>query len=352
MQVKLEPIKLVNINVWFGMDGQGWWKIGDYENRQRKDARFRGLVRGLKALEPDVIVIQEANKLPAYARKIAQALDYDAVWKVQNAGIKILGFGIPYNFTAGYVILAKKDHHLKYLACQRLSGKGFVSNYVSLHFKEMRNALVSLVEIAGRPILVFNTQTHFSLIWEPKWEKAVDKLLAGGKLTDRQHKLMKKNLIDSHHRTEQDIVNMLGFIKQVVKNYDYPYVVAGDFNTTLQSKALQQMVSELGLLDPFQIHNPEVNGFTWDPRQNTNTAYDGSKFRADGKTPRDPQGRLTAEFDANTPRRIDFIFLSQHFHSDMIQRANLVFTEPVDNLYVSDHFGVEVVLKDLPSSMK
>ena len=348
----LNPIKLININVWFGMDGRGWWKIGDYETRQRKDARFRGLVSGLKALDPDVIAIQEANKLPAYAAKIARALGYNAVWKVQNSGIKVLGLGIPFNFTAGSVILVKKEHLLKYLTSRQLSGKGFVSNSFSFHFKEMRNAMVSLADIAGQPILIFNTQTHFSLIWDQKWDKAVDDLLDRGKITDRQHKIMKKTLLDSHNRTEQDIEGMLGFINQVVKKYDYPYVVAGDFNTTLQSEALKQMVSELGLLDPFQIHNPEADGYTWDPRRNTNTTFDGSEFRADGKTLRDPLHRLTAEFDAGTPRRIDFIFLSQHFKPDMIQQANLVFTEPVDNLYVSDHFGVEIVLKELPSKKK
>jgi endonuclease/exonuclease/phosphatase family metal-dependent hydrolase len=344
----VKPIKLININVWFGMNGQGWWKIGDYETRQRKGARLRGLVSGLKALDPDIITIQEANKLPAYAAKIARALGYDAVWKVQNSGIKVLGIGVPLNFTAGNVILAKKNHHLKYISSRRLSGRGFVSNYFSFHFKEMRNAMVALVKIAGRPILIFNVQTHFSLIWEQKWEKAVDDLMACGKITDRQHKIMKKTLLDSHNRTEQDIAGMLGCIKQVVNKHDYPYVVAGDFNTTLQSEALKQMVSELGLSDPYQIHNPDTKGYTWDPRRNTNTAFDGSEFRADGKTLRDPLRRLSAKFDAGTPRRIDFIFLSQHFNTDMIQRANLVFTEPVDDLYVSDHFGVEVVLEELP----
>ena len=344
----LNPIKLININAWFGMDGQGWWKIGDYETRQRKDARFRGLVSSLRAMDPDIITIQEANRLPAYAHNIARALGYDAVWRVQNSGIKVLGLGIPYNFTAGYVILAKKDHRLKYITSRRLSGKGFVGNYFSFHFKEMRNAMVAMVEIAGRPILIFNVQTHFSLIWEQKWEKALDDLLAHGKITFRQHKNMKKTLIESHNRTERDIAGMLGFIKEIHKTYDYPYVVTGDFNTTFKSEALKKMVSELELSDPFRIHNPDADGYTWDPRRNTNTAFDGSRFRADGETPRDPLHRLTAKFDASTPRRIDFVFLSPHFNTEMIEQANLVFDEPVDDLYVSDHFGVEVVLKDLP----
>ena len=152
-----------------------------------------------------------------------------------------------------------------------------------------------------------------------------------------------------HNRTEQDILKLLEFVKRIIHKYDYPYVIMGDFNTTLQSGALSRMVGELKLLDPFRIKNPQANGYTWDPHQNTNTAFDGSKFWADGKTLRDPLQRLTAEFDAGTPRRIDFIFLSPHFNTDMIQQSNLVFTEPSDDLYVSDHFGVQVVVKELPS---
>ena len=42
-------------------------------------------------------------------------------------------------------------------------------------------------------------------------------------------------------------------------------------------------------------------------------------------------------------------------HNDVTvidQQANLVFTEPSDHVYVSDHFGVQVVLKELPSPKK
>jgi len=343
-----EPVKLVTINVWFGMDGRGVYKIGDYENQARKDARFSALISGLKEIDPDVVAIQEANKLPAYARKIALALDYDAVWKVQNSGVKIAGFGIPVNFTVGNVILAKKDHYLKYLGSHPLSGTGIQSNFFSIHFNEMRNAMASLVEIAGHPVLFFNTQTHFSLILEEKWEAAVDQMFDREELSNRQMKSIKKQMHNSHNRTERDILKLLEFIKRIIRKYDYPYVIMGDFNTTLKSEALTIMVSELGLLDPFRIKSPQANGYTWDPQRNTNTAFDGSCFWADGKTPRDPLKRLTAEFDATTPRRIDFIFLSNHFRAEMIQQAHLIFTKPLDNIFVSDHFGIQVTLKALP----
>ena len=177
-------------------------------------------------------------------------------------------------------------------------------------------------------------------------------MLDRNEITTQQLKVIKTQLRDSHNRTEQDIFKMLKFIQCISQKYDYPYVVMGDFNTTLKSVAMTHLIDELDLLDPFGIKNPDASGFTWDPRRNTNTAFDGSPFWADGKTPRDPLRRLTAEFDASTPRRIDFIFLSKHFSTDMIQQADLIFTEPADDLFVSDHFGVQVVLNELPTPKK
>ena len=244
-EIHIKPLSFVTINVWFGMDGCGVYKIGDYENQARKDARFNALIGGLKKLNPDVVAIQEANKLPGYARRIARALDYDAVWKVQNSGVKVAGVGIPVNFTAGNVILAKKYHHLKYLGSYPLSGTGIQSNFFSIHFNEMRNAMVSLVDITGHPILVFNTQTHFSLILEEKWETAVDQMCAREEISIRELKSIKKQMHDRHNRTERDILKLLDFIKRIIRKYDYPYMIMGDFNTTLKSEALSRLVGEL-----------------------------------------------------------------------------------------------------------
>ena len=53
-------------------------------------------------------------------------------------------------------------------------------------------------------------------------------------------------------------------------------------------------------------------------------------------------------FDRDMARRIDFIFLSYQFHPDMIKDVNLVITRPTNGLFTSDHFGLQVVLKQLP----
>ena len=57
---------------------------------------------------------------------------------------------------------------------------------------------------------------------------------------------------------------------------------------------------------------------------------------------------LAAHFDREEARRNDFIFLSYHFKPDMIKKTELVFDEPRDGVFVSDHFGLAVVLAGIP----
>jgi len=47
-------------------------------------------------------------------------------------------------------------------------------------------------------------------------------------------------------------------------------------------------------------------------------------------------------------RRIDFVFLSYRFDPDMIKGMDLIFNRPINGLFTSDHFGLPVVLRQLP----
>ena len=342
-----EEVKLVDYNVWFGIDGNGTFKMGEYEDANTRALRFDLLTSGLLNLDPDVIGIQEANELPCFAKRLARKIGYDVVWKVGNSGIKIFGFGIPVNFTEGDAVLAKKGYDLKYLGAKRLSGSGIQRDHLSFHTSEVRNAMAALVTINGKKLIVFNTHTHFSLIMDEGWKARIDEMLSAGEITEAERDEMMAEMESSHEWTESDITELSSFVMEITQKYDYPYAIMGDFNTTKESHALTNMIEELSLLDPYEIKNPGADGFTWDPEVNTNTAYDGSPFWADGVTPRDPLSRLEAEFDRETPRRIDFIFLSHHFTTDMIKSARLIFTE-AEPAFVSDHFGVEVIVEDIP----
>ena len=346
--VRTEDITLVNMNVWFGLDCRGIVKFGEYEPGNVRAARFQNLTNGLNDLKPNIIGIQEANPLPGYVRKLSKALDYDAVWKVTNSGIKLLGFGIPTNFTAGNAILAQKGYGLKYLGIRRLSGKGVQTKYFSMHFKELRDVLAARVTIREQSLIVFNTQIHYSVIWNKTWQQSLTAMIEGYDLPLNAKENLKESIQKSNKRRRQEISRLIDFVKETTQKYNYPYVIMGDFNATVESSEMTELFTELDLLDAYAIKNPNKSGFTWDPAKNTNTGYDASPFWANGITPRDPLNKLEAQFDRNMARRIDFIFLSYQFDPDMIKDGGLIFTRPINGLFTSDHLGLQVVLKQLP----
>lgn len=330
------------------MDARGRVRFGEYESSARRKSRFDILVAGLKNLQPDVIAIQEANKLPGYARKLADKMGYDVVWKTTNSGIKLLGRGIPANFTAGNAILAPKHHKIKLLAAERLSGKGLQYKNFSLHFTELRDAIAARITIDRQPLIIFNTQTHFSVVSNPKWKKQLDEFIESYQLAPGQQKKLLADIQKGWNRRRGEILRLVAFVNKIIRQNNYPYVIMGDFNTTDDSPAMLHLIETLELQDAYRIKNPLERGYTWDPGRNTNTRFDASPYWADGTTLKDPLNRLEAQFDGKIARRIDFIFLSYQFNPNMIQEADLLFTEPTDGLFASDHFGLRVVLNRIP----
>lgn len=340
-------ITILSYNVWHGIDGRGIFKMGEYETKADRRARYDLLVPGLREINPDIIGIQEANKVGPYSRRLARAIGHKAVWRVGNSGVRLFGLGIPVNFMEGLAVLARQDHKIEYLGGKRLSGKGIQSKLLSLHTDEVRYIMAARVYIDGKPIIVFNAHTHFSLILSDETTANLDSFIAQGLIDSARRAAILEELEKSHDWTENDIRGAAEFIKEITRKHDHPYVVLGDFNTTLESEALSEMVRELGLLDTYRLKNPDKDGFTWDPGRNPNTWFDGADHWASGK-PKTDSALLTADFDMTNPRRIDFIFLSVHFSPEMILSADLLFNEPVNGRFISDHFGVKAVLKGIP----
>jgi endonuclease/exonuclease/phosphatase family metal-dependent hydrolase len=341
-------IKIIDYNVWHGIDGKGTVRMGEYEPAAVREKRFNLLVAGLKEMNPDIVGIQEANRVRSYSKRLARAIDREAVWKVGNSGIKLFGLGLPVNFSEGLAILAKKEYKNELLGSKRLSGGGIQREYFSSHLAEVRYAIAARVYIENKPLIVFNVHTHFGLIPDETTRGKIDGMIARGELPYESKAALLKEIDEGHRWTESDILALLAFVKETVRKHNHPYIIMGDFNTTLKSEALRKLVAGLGLVDPWAVRNPGKAGYTWDPTVNPNTKHDGSPYMADGKTPKSGIDALEAEFDRTTPRRIDFILLSKHFRPESIKSARLIFNEPVDGVFVSDHIGVEVVLDGMP----
>ena len=221
--VDKQNITLANINVWFGMDARGRVKFGEYESSAVRRSRFNILVADLKNLQPDVIAIQEANKLPGYARGLADKLGYDVVWKTTNSGIKLLGRGIPANFAAGNAILAPKHNKIKFLAAERLSGKGLQYKNFSFHFTELRDAIAARITIDHQPVIIFNTQTHFSVVSNPKWKKQLDQFIESYQLAPGQQKKLLADIQKGWNRRKGEILRLVAFVKKIIRQNLMPY---------------------------------------------------------------------------------------------------------------------------------
>ena len=343
-----KDITLANMNVWFGLDCRGIIKFGEYESSRIRTARFNQLTAKFKDQQPDVIAIQEANPLPKYVNRLGGALDYDFTWNITNSGIKFMGYGIPVNFSAGNAVLAKKGYNLQYLGKRRLSGRGIQTKHLSIHFKELRDVIAARVNIRGKSLIIFNTQTHFSVVWNNTWEKALTAMIADYDLSAKAKKNLMASIHKSNTRRRHEIARLIDFVRETTRKHNDPFAIMGDFNATVDSAEMIQLFSEFDLLDSYAVKNPGKSGYTWDPGKNPNTGYDASSFWADGISARDPLNKLKAQFDRNMPRRIDFIFLSYQFEPDMIRNVDLIYNQPADGIFASDHFGLKVVLKQLP----
>ena len=93
--------------------------------------------------------------------------------------------------------------------------------------------------------------------------------------------------------------------------------VAGDFNAPPDTLEISKLMVDAGFMDLFSVMHPKDPGLTWN---NVNPFTAGSSVKM-------------------PDRRIDYIF-ARGITVPKVKEVRLVYTQPIDNLYASDHFGV------------
>lgn len=334
-----ERLRIISFNVWFGLDGEGLLRMGEYESREQKERRYEGLVAGLREYHPDILFIQEANPLPRYARRLARDLGMDEIHAVNNGGIRIGTLGIPSNLRMGIVILAKPRLKLKRIGAYRTSGVGIVSNFVCFHLSECRVVLAGIVYPSGEPMHLFCLHVHSSVPDTEEYRSRLREIVDAGVSASGEYEEYAKELASSFAWTEEDISRSIPYIEEITRD-GRPFVVAGDFNAYRPVfPSMGEFMMKLRLLDSFAVANPGQPGYSWDTARNPNARFDGAERWVGGKM-KDPLELLQAEYDGSEQHRVDYIFLSPHFTREDVLSSELVFTEPYDSVYVSDHFGV------------
>ena len=302
---RLDTLRVLDINVWSGLDYQGTLAMGEYESDARREQRYRALLAQLRALAPDVIGVHEANPIPGYVRRLAGDLGYDAVMHMGLGGVRAGPVGLPWNLREGDAILARPALGLRDEGRRRLSG-GPVGSFFSFHFSDATQVVAASIGVNGRRIPVFATHWH-----------------AGDAPADSAWR-------------DGEAIRTLAFVEEVAG--DGIALLMGDFNATAQSPAVGRLL-RAGFTDAHGAARGEAARPTWDPGRNRNIR----EHYAGGAAGAGPELDAGAS-PAGAARRIDLILVRGGATGGRpamsVLDARVVLDSVVEGVHASDHFGV------------
>jgi endonuclease/exonuclease/phosphatase family metal-dependent hydrolase len=358
---KAASLRVLTINVWSGLDYRGTISCGEYESPTRREARFEILVRQIKALDPDVVFVQEANGKPArpYCSRLARALGYDQIHQICLAGIKLGWVGIPFNLNEGNGILAKRTLHLEKLDEWKLSGlPGIYSDFGSFHLDETISAVVGRVRVNDVPLYLVCVHLSAGPPDDARLEDSLQVLHEHYGFSEKELKQAEKMQQARLKRRADEARRLVKHLRQLSESS--PLIVAGDFNSVPDSRVIRSFIVQSGCFDAFAVQDTTA-GATWDPRNNENTALSARRVDARGRK-LNAWGALDA-VGCSFPSRYDYVFLRPPFQKEDVLQSRVVmdsagvWREPNGDtlrVHASDHYGVltdvnlDRVLADAP----
>jgi endonuclease/exonuclease/phosphatase family metal-dependent hydrolase len=315
-----QNLRVVTINVWAGLDYKGSLKMGEYQDPETRGRRTQLLLEQLRELDPDVIAVNEANKLPRYARLLAREMGYDQIYHVGLGGLRAGPLGLPLNLREGDVILARKELQLESVGRRQLSG-GPVGNFFTFHFADATQVIGGRVFVAGRELYVFNTHWHASALPTADYFQQLAERRAAGLIDARRYDELVDEAVEGQKWRLGEARKTVQFIDKIAGQA--PVILMGDFNAPSETEEIA-VLEEAGFRDAY-AEAGELPGYTWDGRQNSNIQLQKRAFPEDFWL--EPK-----------QQRIDYIFLRGS--GLQVEESEVVLDLPAAGLYPSDHFGV------------
>ncbi len=328
--VSAENLRVVTINVWAGLDYKGSLKMGEYQDEDTRALRTRNLLEQLKELDPEVIAVNEANKLPRYARSLSRELDYDQIYHVGLGGLRIGPIGLPVNLREGDVVLAKKSLQLRRSGRKQLSG-GPVGNFFTFHFADATQIIGGRILAAGREVYVFNTHWHASPFPTEEYFRQLAERRDSGRIDEQRYEELVEESVEGQKWRLDEAHKTVAFIDKVAASN--PVILMGDFNAVVGSEEIGVLKAS-GFRDAF-AEAGDPPGFTWDGRENSNIQLQKQVFPEDF-------------WLEPTRRRIDYVF----FRGPGLEvlASKVVLDRPLQGIHPSDHFGVMAEFEVQPPS--
>ncbi|MCA2958724.1 MAG: endonuclease/exonuclease/phosphatase family protein [Silvanigrellales bacterium] len=318
-------LKVASLNTWHGLNGKGTFLFGLLEARSERVARLARQVNALKALDADVLLLQEVNPLPFRAHWYARQLHKRCEYVSCNAGVK-LGWGPPWNLNEGLAILFPQNWKVEALGRKRLSGELRLSPlrlsqvggpYLSLQLHESRVALALRLTLPPHrqhanstgvtSVLLGVTHLHHAPALTPRNEAELEVMTSEG-LSQEERLHVLKAFRTANARRVSEVDTLASWLERLRKPGE-PILLGGDFNSEPESAPVRTLLRH-GWSDVWKIAGHEEDpacAATWDPGRNP-LAWASQKFHQVGGNFSSQVESLFRRVDA-LPRRIDYLFV-------------------------------------------
>jgi endonuclease/exonuclease/phosphatase family metal-dependent hydrolase len=329
------PLRVVTINVWSGLDYRGFWSFGKWEADSVREERFALLVAQLRALQPDIVFVQEANPVRSYSKKLGRALGMDEIHQMCNGGVKIGPVGVPLGFKEGNAILARSALKLHKLdEWKQSGGVGVFGDAISFHLSENISSLVGRIETDAGPLFVVNTHLFAAPTLDSTVTDSVNALVRSGRFTQTEADAALQQGKHGLARRAKELKRLRAQLAALPG--EIPVIVAGDFNAPPTETCITEFTSSGGFIDSYR--RAATSACTWDAAHNANVRLSCDTVDARGRSL--SLYESMAAISASHPHRIDYICLSRHFVADDVRASRMVLDSSVNGLCASDHFGM------------
>ena len=332
-------LKVLTYNVWHGLS-QATFKMRELEPPGQKEARIQWQITQIKALDPDIVFLQEVNPVSALSQRLADALGqrYSYVFHRDNCGTSLFNVGLPVNLQSGLVVMVKQPLQVRKLEAIKLSGGfGGCEGVATFQLAEFRYALLARVFHPDfGSFYGVSTHLHHGPEWTQKMRDQISEWDKEGVLTPDQKQKLVEAIDQGVKRRKQELEVLFHHLSEWTARSEEPVLLAGDFNLKPDSQTYQSILNQ----NFKDVMGQSLTPYTFDTQANQENHRHTRHLKL--PVPVFESEEIKTWFQTHyllEPRRIDYIFVSPGVS---FESPRLFGTEksPTTGLTGSDHFGV------------
>ncbi|MBN2653313.1 MAG: hypothetical protein JXR63_13115 [Spirochaetales bacterium] len=331
--------KIATLNVWSGLDYADLIRMKKVEPEKDYIKRQELLLSEIKSKDIDIIALNELNPMPTIGKFFAKILDMSYIYNMGVSGLRIGRLGIPANLREGDVLFFKNRLNIKKIGRIRLSGKGFVNNFASLHFDNLTQTVLGELTIEKTKLFICFTHWYASPAHDDQSKQLAEELKVKYNFPKSELKKTLKRLDSDKKRKIKEATRLVNFLKKRVPE-DAKVILCGDFNGCEDWEEIK-ILKNFGFVDTFRQLNPEDAGYTWAPETNPQLI---KYYKPLAERQAKSLYHQLHNVDEMIPRRIDYIF-SKNIPAEALKSCNLAFETDKSGHSASDHFGLILELE-------